>query len=168
MLIPSNNSAAFFPSLCQGKGTKLKLFWFAAASPCIPWPWSGRNPALPFGRKGERKGCGLGEGEDKEVPGQSPDPGTVPASPGFRLIPAVSQHQPVTGAAPHVRLEPEMLLTGTSQRGGRLERSPPRALPPTLSLSAVLCGGQRGCATDCRHSLARALAVGPICLFHKG
>lgn len=122
MLIPISNTAAFLPSLCQGMGTKLKLSWFAAASPCIPWLWGGRNPALTFGRKGERKRCGLGEREDKLVPGQSPDPGTVPTSPGCLLLPAVSQYQPITSAAPCVRLEPEMLRTGTSQRGGGLER----------------------------------------------
>lgn len=77
MLIPVNNAATFLPSLCQEKGTKLKLGWFAPASPHILRPWGGRNPALPFGRKGERKGCGLGEGEDKEVPGQPLDPGSV-------------------------------------------------------------------------------------------
>lgn len=54
---------------------------------------------------------------------------------------------------------------GTSQRGGRLEGSPPGALPPTLSLSAVLRSRQRGCAPGCRHGLAHASVVTMLSVF---
>lgn len=163
MLIPINNGAAFLPSLCQGEGTKLKLCCFAAASPRVPW--GGRNPALPFGRK-KRVWAG-GKGwttrcqDGPRTLGLS-QPVLDVCSPRQCLGTSLSllQHPVLGWSLRGCRWVPAGVVA--RWRGHPLPTTsspPPGAVPPARSLSAVLCGGQRGCARGCRHGLARATLV---------
>lgn len=148
MLIPISNAAAFLPSLCQGKGTKFKLCWFAPASPCILQPWAGRNPVL-VGREKE-KAVDWGNGEQRGAR-TSLHSGTVQPvldvyyQHSFATVPSPVQHHKFAWSLRGCFWVP----ASTGQAG---------VVTVTwvlLSLSLVW----RGCVTACRHSLTYALTI---------